>query len=407
MAIKGEIPDREPKTMEEWAEFVKQDFIGREEPLATFGDHASLIQTAEGVTARDFRDYSLAIGNDNPLYTDSCYAANTRWAGIIAPPTFNMILRAAGTAGVVYKKGIKVTSLNGGIECYNYDVIRPGDRLRNEKIESDIEMKTGGRGGVMPIVYARQHCWNQRDQLIVKMVGWSLHPQLHMDGGARISTPRGIYKYSDQERERIINDIVNYPPRRGCRPLYWEDVNVGDKLPTKCTGPCTYGDFRANCDGVRLAQYGKSFEISYYLYKGRNSGKSSNPATNWDWADEHSDPIVCVNRGIPLPFDHGVARSAYAATIVTDWMGDDGWLFRLKTAHRETYLIGDTLWLTGTVVGKEMIKEGASVRLELSMSNQLGRVATQGEATVLLPTRVHGSVKLPIPISLIPHETLS
>jgi hypothetical protein len=52
---------------------------------------------------------------------------------------------------------------------------------------------------------------------------------------------------------------------------------------------------------------------------------------NYNIGTEHSDWIVCKNRGIPLPFDYGVARSAMAYHILTDWMGDDGFIRRLRT----------------------------------------------------------------------------
>src|SRR5258708_3253967 len=34
------------------------------------------------------RHYAWGIGDDNPLYCDPEYAVNTRWRGVIAPPTF-------------------------------------------------------------------------------------------------------------------------------------------------------------------------------------------------------------------------------------------------------------------------------------------------------------------------------
>ena len=34
------------------------------------------------------RHYTWGLGDDNPLYSDPAYAANTVWGGIIAPPTF-------------------------------------------------------------------------------------------------------------------------------------------------------------------------------------------------------------------------------------------------------------------------------------------------------------------------------
>ncbi|MBA7667384.1 hypothetical protein ES703_75472 [subsurface metagenome] len=403
----GERPVREPKTMEEWAKFVREDFMGKEVP-----GERDLPLVTQGVTAIDFRNYALGIGDDNPLYTDPAYAAKTRWAGPIAPPTFPMTIRYTGTPDVAFPKGIMVTSMNGGVEIYNYDVIRPGDRFRSEKKVSDVVLKKGGRVGAMPIVYCRVPIWNQRDELVAKEVGWSLHPQIAMNGGAKLLQPRSIYQYSAVDREKIIHDIESEPPRRGSKTLYWEDVKVGEKLPTKVSGPLTFGDFMTTSTGTSL-EPGTNFELTYFTTKQtwiHDTGhKTPHPEMNWDYLAvmEHIDPFVCLNRGIPLPFDFGVARSAMSYTYLTDWMGDDGWVFRLKTAMREVFLIGDNLWVTGEVVNKEKTKEGAAVGIKFALTNQLGAVVSPGEATVLLPSRIDGPVKLPVPqpITPIPHET--
>jgi len=40
------------------------------------------------IEAGAIRHFVEALGDPNPLYTDAEYARQTRWGGIIAPPTF-------------------------------------------------------------------------------------------------------------------------------------------------------------------------------------------------------------------------------------------------------------------------------------------------------------------------------
>jgi hypothetical protein len=40
---------------------------------------------------------------------------------------------------------------------------------------------------------------------------------------------------------------------------------------------------------------------------------------------------------------------------ITDWMGDDGWLFNLRCEHRGFNYIGDTTWVRGSVVHKVQV----------------------------------------------------
>ena len=57
---------------------------------------------------------------------------------------------------------------------------------------------------------------------------------------------------------------------------------------------------------------------------------------------------------------------------------------------------GDTQWVRGTVA-RRYLTEGdrPAVDLDLECVNQRGQVTTPGHATVLLPSREHGAVRLP------------
>ncbi|MGD9795820.1 MAG: acyl dehydratase, partial [Acidimicrobiia bacterium] len=87
--------------------------------------------------------------------------------------------------------------------------------------------------------------------------------------------------------------------------------------------------------------------------------------------------------------------------LVSDWMGDDAWLWKLECQHRRFNFIGDTTWLTGEVVDKKQTETAAGVRSEVHLAirctNQRGVVTSPGKAVVLLPSREHGEVTLPKP----------
>jgi hypothetical protein len=57
--------------------------------------------------------------------------------------------------------------------------------------------------------------------------------------------------------------------------------------------------------------------------------------------------------------------------------------------------MGDTQWLRGTVVRKYLADGRPAVDLDLAAENQRGEVTTPGHATILLPSREHGAVRLP------------
>ena len=59
---------------------------------------------------------------------------------------------------------------------------------------------------------------------------------------------------------------------------------------------------------------------------------------------------------------------------------------------------GDTTWVKGSVVGKDVTPEGRHVvDLEVRCENQRGVVSAPGTARVILPSKAHGAAVLPEP----------
>ncbi|MBA7667385.1 hypothetical protein ES703_75473 [subsurface metagenome] len=376
--------EKVPQTLDEWIECVKQDFVGKPVPEVPLWNYVT--------TLKSLICFAGMCGDDNPLFTDATYAPE-KWGGLIASPTYPISVKVPTTPEVGYRKGIPMTEFDSEVELENYDVIRIGDSFRAEKIITGVEKKVDKNLGPSAVVSAKTTIWNQNNEVVAKMTGSSLHPQKVEKG--KMLYNRSIHKYPEEEKEKLIHDIEGEPPRRGSETLYWEDVKVGEKLPQKVKGPL---DLR-NLENIKSAIYGNVSGTFRLSYKNAIKGEPSiHPITGWlePPVNEHLDWVLCKNRGMPLPFDFGVARGAMAYHILTDWMGDDGFVRRLKTEITGPFFYSDTLWMTGEVVKKEKTAEGTAVDIEIKMTNQLGELITLGSATVLLPSRSEGPVRLPI-----------
>ena len=91
-------------------------------------------------------------------------------------------------------------------------------------------------------------------------------------------------------------------------------------------------------------------------------------------------------------------RETWLIHLCTDWMGDDAWLWKLECCFRGFNYVGDVHHLTGTVTRKYLADgDRPAIDLELAATNQRGVVTTPGTATILLPSRDHGPVRLPDP----------
>jgi acyl dehydratase len=112
----------------------------------------------------------------------------------------------------------------------------------------------------------------------------------------------------------------------------------------------------------------------------------------------HWDPEFARRSGNPTTFDYGRMRETWLIHLCTDWMGDDAWLWKMDCEFRRFNYVGDTQWLRGRIVRKYLAAaERPAVDLELGATNQRGELTTPGHATVLLPSREYGPVRLPDP----------
>jgi hypothetical protein len=112
----------------------------------------------------------------------------------------------------------------------------------------------------------------------------------------------------------------------------------------------------------------------------------------------HWDEAWAKHAGAPASYDYGRMRECWLVHLCTDWMGDDAWLWKLECEFQRFNFVGDTQWVRGRVLRK-YLAEGArpAVDVELRAENQRGELTTPGSATILLPSREHGPVRLPDP----------
>lgn len=136
--------------------------------------------------------------------------------------------------------------------------------------------------------------------------------------------------------------------------ISWDDVGIGDELPS-----------------IELTITPKRLHL-------QTSGSQ-------DWYPVHFDPAFARKSGHAGVFMNTGWIQAALVRLITDWMGDAGFLRRLKFEMRRQHRLGDTVIARGRVVGKD--ERESNVELEVWLENEREGVATQGEATVVLPSR--------------------
>ena len=99
--------------------------------------------------------------------------------------------------------------------------------------------------------------------------------------------------------------------------------------------------------------------------------------------------------GHPAAYDYGVMRTNWMVHLVTNWMGDDAWVWTVSAHARKFNYLGDAHFVSGVV--RDLDPTTNAVTIDVTGENQRGEVTSPGTAVVLLPSREDGGPRLPDP----------
>lgn len=350
----------------------------------------------EVATKDAIRHFAHAYGDTNPLWTDEEYARKSRYGCIVAPPTFLFTCSSGPVAPTDPRYAIPpelrrggrlagVGALHAGDEWEFYHSVLVDDRLAAVARLVEVEDKIGRMGGrqiheIRETVYTNQRgeavgvC---RDRLI-RMERRRARESGRYEGWTK-------HRYTEEELQ-AIDEAYQREERRGSIPRYWEDVEIGQELAPVIKGPLTLTDMV-----VWVMGWGSPYAFAHGIardYMRRHPGIAlMDPETGVpDTAERiHWDDAFARIVGMPAAFDISSQRVSWFAHLITNWMGDGGFLKRLAVNLRQPVIIGDTVWCKGKVVGKSQEGDEHVVECELWGDDQRGATVSQGRATVVLP----------------------
>jgi len=360
-----------------------------------------------------FRHVAEAYGDDNPLWCDPEYAKTTVWGGPIAPPHLNGGDTLIGENEVTHlddatKELLRGDPIRGAHAFYAgshrewWNPLRPG-------------MRIGRRNALVGVHDKRSEFAKRAIHEWTAEVFCARDPDLALNAQYRLmirtereeAEKRGKYDnveirpYTDEEIARIDAAYASEPDRRrGRQPRWFEDVHEGDEVGPLVKGPLRVTDMVCWHVGVGMGLYGvKALRLGYQ--QRQRVPKFFRPddlnipdvqqRVHWDaeWARAAGNPAI---------YDYGRMRETWLIHLCTDWMGDDAWLWKLDCEFRRFNYVGDTHWMRGRVTRKYLAEgDRPAVDLDIWGENQRGEITTPGHASILLPSRKHGAVRLPPP----------
>jgi len=327
------------------------------------------------VATRDaIRHWAHGIGDRNPFWA----------AAGVAPPT---ILFAMDRVVSGYVGGLPgIHAMYAGTDFRWHRAIQEGDRIVGESVLKDvIEKPSAFAARAIQQVY-RTTFTNQRGEAVCEADSWCFRTERDT------ARERGKYKaaaphrYSEDEI-RTISRFYQNEEIRGATPRLWDDVRVGESLPTVCKGPLTVTSVVAFVQGWG-SLYVRAHGLAFDLFERHpalgipNAFGVPEPPERVHWDEPFARTV-----GVPGAYDYGPERVAWLGHVATNWMGNDGLLRRLSAQVRRHNLIGDVSWCRGLVTGKREEDGLALVDVDLLVENQRNDITAKGSATVALPRR--------------------
>jgi acyl dehydratase len=359
-----------------------------------------------------FRHVAEAYGDDNPLWCDPEHGEKTIWGGPIAPPPMvggdTLIGEDEVTEVPADKRDLmKGDPLRGVHAFYSASArewwapLRPDHRVfRRNALVAVLDKPSEFAGRAI-------HEWSanafQADDGTILSGQYRLMIRTERERAQE----KGKYskvefrRYDDGEIDAIEEQYERQArERRGAEPRFWEDVAVGDEIGPMVKGPLTVTDMVCWHVGMGMGLYGvraldlaarNRKRIPRFFHRDEQNVPDVMQRVHWD-------PEFARKSGNPTTFDYGRMRETWLVHLCTNWMGDDAWLWKLDCEFRGFNYVGDTQWLRGTVVAHYLADGNRpAVDLDLQAESQRGEVTAPGHATILLPSRERGPVRLPDP----------
>ena len=342
------------------------------------------------------RHFANGIGDANPLFREEEYAKKTKYRSIIAPGCYlYTVMWVVPGSGM---PGIHAWYSGGDWEWYG--PIFAGDEFTTVGILRDVEVKKGrmAGGGSIYIDYTEVIYINQEEKIVGKELQRTVWADRVSSGsaGKYRATPKLVYTREDWAK---ILEMYDKEEVRGSEPRWWEDVQVGDKLGPMIKGPLSVRD-----------------EIAWLMGAGSPFFRAHK--IEYDFERRHPDALEYVEElgeadvpelvhivdayaraiGVERAYDYGSQRMSWLGMLFTNWMGDDGFLWKMSGDERVFNQMGDITTFEGRVIRKYIEDGKCCVDIEAWAKNQRDEYSMIPKpATVILPSKEYGPVVYPKP----------
>ena len=185
---------------------------------------------------------------------------------------------------------------------------------------------------------------------------------------------------------------------------YWDDVRVGEKLPSRVFGPHSIVSLATEWRSYIFTIWGgmhrrTDLNIEELGYTGPMAGREYDPVLELENPEAVDGAYIGPSRGhlfprwaryigMPRGYGYGASMGAWITDYFSGWAGEWGAVLHSNCAYRGPAFTGDITIMTGTVQDKRVDETGrAIVMVDCRMASQLDDTMATAKAEIELPTR--------------------
>ncbi len=363
----------------------------------------------EPLANNDIRRWVQAMHYPNRVHYEDEFAAQSRFGRIVAPQSFAVATDDGhGTAPACVGLIPNSHLIFGGDEWWFHGPrIYGGDLIHNERVPLDYVVKDTKFAGPTCFQRGDNRYYNAQGDLIATQRSTSIRyrADLAREMGSLDATEDP--EWTDEQLLKLEDEKFSWIKmlhELGHGKRYWDEVNVGDKLPTRVIGPHSIASFTTEwraylftiwCGVIRRTD----LDMEALGFTADMAGKEQDPVLEKENPEQTDGAYIGPSRGhlfprwaryvgMPRSYGYGASMGAWILDYLGGWAGEWGQVVHSNCAYRGPAFTGDITIMNAEVIGKLVDDQGRSiVQVDFKMSNQLGTVMSTAKAEIELPKK--------------------
>jgi len=360
----------------------------------------------------DIRRWAQAMHYPNWLHYYDQFAKESRFGGIVAPQSFAVACDDAhGSAASCVGRIPNSHLLFGGDEWWFHGPrIVAGDLIYNERVPLDYLVKDTKFAGPTCFQRGDNRYYNQHGDKIATQISTTIRYRADLARELSRAQPAAASEDPDWSDAQLVAleqqklEYIQMLHELGHDKRYWDDVTLGERLPTRVVGPHSIASFATEWRAFIFTIWGSmhrrtDLDMEALGFTADMAGKEQDPVMERENPEQSDGAYIGPSRGhlfprwarhigMPRGYGYGASMGAWISDYLAGWAGEWGMVLHSVSAYRSPAFTGDITLCNATVIDRFVDEQSRPVvQVDLKLTNQLGTTLATAKAELQLPKR--------------------